>query len=86
MPVGSRPTGASSEGVHDLVGNAWEWTSTALEIGEAEVVSRPWDGSPQQALAVRGGAWNGEIVRVSNVVAFLAADYDSSIGFRCAAQ
>ena len=27
-PVGSRPAGASAFGVHDLVGNGWEWTST----------------------------------------------------------
>lgn len=28
VPVGSRPRGASAWGVHDLVGNGWEWTST----------------------------------------------------------
>jgi iron(II)-dependent oxidoreductase len=28
VPVGSRPEGASAWGVHDLVGNGWEWTST----------------------------------------------------------
>jgi len=28
VPVGSRPMGASAWGVHDLVGNGWEWTST----------------------------------------------------------
>lgn len=27
-PCGSRPAGASAWGVHDLVGNGWEWTST----------------------------------------------------------
>jgi len=27
-PVGSSPRGASAWGVHDLVGNGWEWTST----------------------------------------------------------
>jgi len=27
-PVGSSPQGASAFGVHDLVGNGWEWTST----------------------------------------------------------
>ncbi len=26
-PVGTRPSGASAFGVHDLVGNGWEWTS-----------------------------------------------------------
>jgi ergothioneine biosynthesis protein EgtB len=27
-PVGVRPEGASGFGVHDLIGNGWEWTST----------------------------------------------------------
>jgi ergothioneine biosynthesis protein EgtB len=27
-PVGSHPSGASAFGVHELVGNGWEWTST----------------------------------------------------------
>jgi uridylate kinase len=27
-PVGSHPAGASAFGVHDLVGDGWEWTST----------------------------------------------------------
>ena len=30
MPVGSYPKGASAWGVHDLVGNGWEWTSTVF--------------------------------------------------------
>lgn len=28
VPAGSRPLGASAWGVHDLIGNGWEWTST----------------------------------------------------------
>jgi formylglycine-generating enzyme required for sulfatase activity len=31
VPAGSRPAGASAWGVHDLVGNGWEWTSTIFE-------------------------------------------------------
>jgi formylglycine-generating enzyme required for sulfatase activity len=30
VPVGSYPKGASAWGVHDLVGNGWEWTSTVF--------------------------------------------------------
>ncbi len=30
VPCGSHPAGASAWGVHDLVGNGWEWTSTAF--------------------------------------------------------
>ena len=31
VPVGSYPAGASAWGVHDLVGNGWEWTSSIFE-------------------------------------------------------
>ena len=30
-PVGSFPAGVSAWGIHDLVGNGWEWTSTVFE-------------------------------------------------------
>lgn len=30
VPAGARPDGASAWGVHDLVGNGWEWTSTVF--------------------------------------------------------
>ena len=29
-PAGSRPEGASAFGVHDLIGNGWEWTSSVF--------------------------------------------------------
>jgi iron(II)-dependent oxidoreductase len=30
LPIGSFPNGASAWGIHDLVGNGWEWTSTTF--------------------------------------------------------
>jgi iron(II)-dependent oxidoreductase len=30
VPVGSHPASASAWGVHDLIGNGWEWTSTVF--------------------------------------------------------
>jgi formylglycine-generating enzyme required for sulfatase activity len=30
VPVGSHPAGMSAWGVHDLLGNGWEWTSTVF--------------------------------------------------------
>jgi formylglycine-generating enzyme required for sulfatase activity len=30
MPVNSFPAGQSAFGVHDLLGNGWEWTSTVF--------------------------------------------------------
>jgi len=31
VPIGSYPAGVSAWGVHDLVGNGWEWTSTIFD-------------------------------------------------------
>jgi ergothioneine biosynthesis protein EgtB len=31
VPAGARPAGASAWGVHDLMGNGWEWTSSIFE-------------------------------------------------------
>jgi formylglycine-generating enzyme required for sulfatase activity len=31
VPAGSFPAGASAWGVHDLIGNGWEWTSSLFE-------------------------------------------------------
>ena len=43
VPVGSYPAGASAWGVHDLVGNGWEWTSTVFGpfAGFAPMASYP---------------------------------------------
>jgi ergothioneine biosynthesis protein EgtB len=30
VPAGARPSGASAWGVHDLVGNGWEWTASVF--------------------------------------------------------
>ncbi len=42
-PVGISPAGASAWGVHDLVGNGWEWTSTPFKAlpGFAPMASYP---------------------------------------------
>jgi ergothioneine biosynthesis protein EgtB len=43
LPVGSLPAGASAWGIHDLVGNGWEWTSTVFDgfPGFAPTVAYP---------------------------------------------
>jgi iron(II)-dependent oxidoreductase len=43
VPVGSYPSGVSAFGVHDLVGNGWEWTSTPFRPfrGFAAMASYP---------------------------------------------
>jgi len=46
--VGIYPQGVSPVGVHDMVGNVWQWTDAAR--------GAPGDYGPPQV--VRGGAWN----------------------------
>lgn len=56
-PVGSFPAGATSEGIHDLTGNGWEWTATAE--GPAQVIrggidpERPRSGSAHHRAVLR---------------------------------
>jgi len=47
LPVGSFPAGASAWGVHDLVGNGWEWTSTVFAPFEG---FRPMPSYPQYSV------------------------------------
>lgn len=70
--VGSRPEGATPEGVVDLIGNVWEWTSTV----------RPNSRSP----IVRGGAYYSEPpeARASYLLRFNPIGRGPFVGFRCA--
>ncbi len=72
--VGSFPSGDSAQGVKDLSGNVWEWTSSCND-------------SSCSARVFRGGGWyNGD---PSRVCAAHRAEVDESsrsgyVGFRCA--
>ena len=75
-PVGSFRTGDTPEGVHDLLGNVWEWS-----IGEPCGAQRAeCDGSEH---VMRGGGWSGSFMfeyRDTTPPSFASSDF----GFRCA--
>jgi formylglycine-generating enzyme required for sulfatase activity len=80
-PVGQYQSGKSPEGVYDLAGNVWEWTSSSFDYSDPK----------KSAGVVRGGSYNATPDSVmQNTIAFrLAATpftTDESIGFRCASD
>jgi len=86
-PVGSFPSGRTPRGVQDLIGNAWEWTSSRYA---AYPGGRPMDVSGLYYV-IRGGAFNtrdqdaNAVLRgaVTPTTGNRAADLPWT-GFRCA--
>jgi iron(II)-dependent oxidoreductase len=83
-PVGHYPAGASAEGVHDLIGNVWEWVDAWYA---------PY-GTPEAQLdrqyrILRGGAWNSDDAHLTATYR-LAYRPDFAFagngGFRCASS
>ena len=86
-PVGSFPQGASPFGVHDMAGNAWEWT---LDWFDGRFYKRaseenPLNTKPSGYKVLRGGSWSfaGNGARVTYRHFQVPAFVDDSVGFRC---
>lgn len=83
MDVGSFPIGKSPVGVMDLIGNAWEWTSSDVVVYPGGSLSGP---IPADVKVVRGGSWQARNQATSTYRGYLhktnAKDY-SATGFRC---
>jgi formylglycine-generating enzyme required for sulfatase activity len=88
-PVGSRPAGISPYGVHDMIGNVWEWTVDGFVMDEYETHSRdnPVQGNLTEYKVLRGNSWyyseHQNDSRASNRFRFRPLRWYPYIGFRC---
>jgi len=82
--VGSYPRGRTPQGVDDLIGNVWEWTSSPFTASYADT-THPSAGN----YVIRGGSYNA-LDSVSTAVfrgrlpSAAPREYLASTGFRCA--
>lgn len=86
-PVGSRPSGRSFYGCHQMVGDAWEWTASELEPaapGGGPGLLAPRAGKGEHVL--RGGSWATPAQVAHAELRRLEAPHrrDFFAGFRCA--
>ncbi len=82
MPVKSFPSGRF--GLHDILGNIWEWTSSSFKQHPfAKESKRKYNSS---LFVVKGGCWQTPLdkCRGSQRAAFLSTERRGNIGFRCA--
>jgi iron(II)-dependent oxidoreductase len=84
LDVGSYPNGKTAAGVMDLIGNAWEWTSSDVRVYPGGHLSSP---APRNVKIIRGGSWQEtEKQATTTYRGFLrltGADDYSATGFRC---
>ena len=83
-PVGSFPLGATSSGVHDLLGNVWEWVNAPLP---ARFAGDAGPGRPDDRRAQKGGSWITLPLSISLMTRRWRPQtirHDSTVGFRCA--
>lgn len=78
--VGTYDAGRMSEGLKDMVGNVWEWTSTSYVC---------YDGSRSSTkrMVMRGGCWDSYMAKSFCVINRVSEDRIARCnvdGFRCA--
>ncbi len=88
-PVGSFPLGATRDGVMDLIGNVFEWTSSGLYSYTREALVNPTGPRDADSIVIRGGSFNSGLGEFSDpALRFgIAPDsYSHAVGFRCASD
>ncbi len=86
-PVASFPLGQSSFGMHDMVGNVWEWVSDKYGQYPHGPERDPVGADAGAERVIRGGAWNAghpSWVRSSFRNKAAPTTRSHAIGFRCA--
>ncbi len=95
-PVGSRPTGATTNGVYDLAGNVYEWNadwyaayaSTGTGCWTRSATNNPiCNNGAAGNRVVRGGSWDFVAVsylRSASRYFYTPANRNDYLGFRCA--
>jgi len=71
QPVGSKPRGGTADGLLDMAGNVWEWTSTERD-GRAIVVGGGWSSQAPEGLS-----------KISRTKLRRPQDRENATGFRC---
>ena len=96
-PVGSFPDGAV-EGVYDLVGNVWEWTSSSyvgfdgyerveVKLGRKQTFDAMAPFDPSERVLVGGGFSSSQLAtRIATRFATHRTQTTDALGFRCAAS
>ena len=89
-PVGSFPLGVSPDGLHDMAGNVWEWTSDGWQrVYTSDSVTNPTGPSSGEGRVFRGGSWTrygygGTYLRAAYRDFNIPGFRHEGVGFRCA--
>ena len=87
-PVGSYADGVSVYGIHDLLGNVWEWCADWYDENVYEIHAAQNPKGPSEGLTrvLRGGAWIDyqSNLRTTNRMRAFPTLKHMDIGFRCA--
>jgi formylglycine-generating enzyme required for sulfatase activity len=92
-PVGSKPSGDSAYGAHDMAGNAWEWAADWFDAGAYvghQDAANPTGPETGESRVLRGGSWatKSHYLRAAGRLKYLPppTTQDVGIGFRCAVE